>query len=452
MSKKSLFLAISLMLMLATAGCFDLLAIPGVAVSPDGTQVYYLAPLSDKREDLAQLTLYQVAMDGGEPQAITSPQALSSITAFTVNPMNGNVIYMETGEKGTSHLVRYTDRGTQEAVSSESFDTVALGSMLQYSPDGSQIALAVVLLPPNLDTAILDKLSTATPDDLKGVQFRLYLVNDSDGTLTPISDPDKERVNSVAWSPDGKLLAYTTWIDGNDDGVIMTLPNIDSATLATDPGDRSQIRIYDVASGKTTSIESGKLDYSPVFTSDSTLAYATTDVTTIMTGGEQNIMVYDLASGSSQSVYKTSGLITGIALSPDGSQVAWAESGAALPSAGAAPANQVYVAGTDFQNPRSVTELPSEAGIPDIPVWTPDGKAVLMSTTSIISTIMKSALSSTSNTKAEPTPQRLIRVTIEDGSQTTLYEGPMGNGNIFTTIFGLVTSGAMQQFGSFPSQ
>jgi len=447
MSKKSLFLAISLMMILATAGCFDLLAVPGVAVSPDGTQVYFVAPLSDKREDMARLTLYEISIDGGTPQAITPPDTHSIVTAFTVNPTNGDLIYMETGEKGTSHIVRYTDGNKEEIVSSDTFGTTAMGSMMQFSPDGSQIALAVLLLPPNLDTAVLNNLTNATPDDLKGTQFRLYLVNASDGTLTPISDPDKERVNSVAWSPDGKLLAYTTWIDGNGDGTINTLPNIDSATLATDPGDRSQIRIYDMASGKTTPIDSTMLDYSPVFTSDTTLAYASTDVTAILTGGEQNIMVYDLASETSESVYSTSGLITGLALSPDGSQVVWAESGAALPSAGGSPANQVYIAGTDFQNPRSVTELSNDSGIPDVPVWTPDGKAVLMSTTSIVSTIMKQALSNASSSKAEPTPQRLIRVAIEDGSQTTLYEGLMGNGNIFTTIFGFVISGAPLSLG-----
>lgn len=446
--KKVFLLALGLLIALLSAGCFDLFAIPGVALSPDGSQIYFLSSGSDPGLQAGIASLSSLDVKSGKATVITSGSEQDFTTAFAVNPTNGDLAYVQTSAAKGTQIMLTSGGKTRELVPASAFTGFGVGTMMRYSPDGSQIALSLVLFPPDINPDVLspDSLNIQV-DRLAGTHFVLYVIKASDGTLTQVSDLDKEKVNTMDWSPSGKWLVYNAWRDNNDDGKVSTWPNIDPNTMSTDVGDRSQIRIYDLAAGKTTSVDSQTLDYAPTFISENQIAYVALDFSTIVTGSTPDLMIYDLSDKSSHSAYTSSGLITGLALSPDGKQVAWIESGAAQPTTGDTPPTHLFISGTDFQNPRSVLEIPGDQGIPDIPVWTPDGKALLLSSTNVVASFAQqfAGIGAGSADLTVGRQQKLVRIDVGDGTSTTLYEGQMTNSSYFSSIFGLITSGALDQ-------
>ncbi len=332
MHRKLFVLIGSLVLvLLTTSGCLDLFAVPGIVVSPDGSTAYFIGGGLDMEsgEDL-QTSLTALNLSDGSTEVLVEGDENTLISAFAVNPVDGTLAFVRSVQGGAFTLEVYNGGSTAVVVE---LPTNTIGTMAAFSPDGNWLALTLVTLPEGMaegEEFSAEAAATAT--------FGVYLVNGADGSVTLISDDANTRANTLAWSPDGSYLAYNAWVDSNGDGRIQTSGGFDmsammggASTDAPQP-DLSHIFVYDVAAGSTTQIETETVDYGQVFLDDSTLAYVSINFAGMMTGEMPGINIYDIGSGESESVYSAQALISGIALSPDGSMVAWTESSSQMPS------------------------------------------------------------------------------------------------------------------------
>jgi Tol biopolymer transport system component len=270
--------------------------------------------------------------------------------------------------------------------------------------------------------------------------------------LTQVSDPATTWANTLDWSLDSQTLAYNAWIDNDGDGNISTLGIFASAMTGNFGGaaDISQIFLYNVASGSTTRVETADTDYAPTFVSATQVAFITLPSSAMMGGGGAGVNVYDLNAGTKSTAYQATGTVLGIAVSPDGSQVAWTESSSETDAQGNSP-NQLYVAGIDFSNPRLVyTSTPEEVlGFVDAPVWTPDGTGILLSSSNILSSFMgtfASAFGGMAESFGEAAGEdvqldtllpKVLRVDVASGQSSVVYTGLVINPSYFAGIIAI---------------
>ncbi|MBZ0306274.1 MAG: hypothetical protein K8I82_09425 [Anaerolineae bacterium] len=455
MSKKHLLIvAFSLVMVFSLSGCLDLLGVPGVAVSPDGTTLYFLEG-GFAEEDGSSSLVFSSAVLNSAPVAIGN-----SIGNFAVNPVTGEAVYNAFDEATETSSIMIVDSAgnSRTLVAPDASPNRLIVTMMDFSNDGSKLAMTAVSIPPEVDLNTLDSEDPIPPEVIALIKSIVYLVDPASGTLTPISNPDTQWANTLNWSPNGQLLAYNAWADTNGDGRIDTLGGLGGMMSGEMSGasDLSQIHIYSVADGSTTTVSSTAAVYSPVFLSDSQLGYMSADMAMMMFGGGLGIDVYDIASGTSSQVYQASGQIMGMALSPDGTQVAWtqlsaeATSGAMGGESGDsenAPA-ELYIADTTFASPRLIATLPNDFGLMDAPVWMPDGSGVFITSTSIFASVISSLGSMFSDmgesfnvtpepgTEEVPT-QTITYVRISDGSTMVVYEGTLMNGSFVASVLSM---------------
>ena len=459
MKKRFLLVAVALFLLVAS-GCVDLLAVPGIALSSDGTQIYFLGGdfnmsslgSSGSSDSSSIMNLMSANMGDGTSKIIVAGDDQTLISAFATNPTNGDLAYMTTTKAGeTSITIMGADGSSRQLVSKEGFGGMASGTMMEYSPDGSKLALTGLLLPPDIAPLMLENDSSdLTPEQIAKIKNVAWLINVGDGSVKTISNPDTERANTLTWSPSGNLIAYNAWVDSNDDGTISTSGGISipgASAAAPTVGDASEIHIYDVGSGSTTTIPSQNISFAPEFFTDSTIGFISFDSSALMGGGNVVISTADVSGGQPNTFYQTSNLVTGMRVSPDGSQVAWAEvvsGGGAGASSGQMPPAQIFVSPTSSATPNQVAEL-TGAFLVDVPVWSPDNKALLISSTNIFSTIigsmsgMMSGLSTDTTASSTPTvtPQQVTRIDLDSGKTKVVYEGGMLNSGLFASVISL---------------
>jgi hypothetical protein len=301
--------------------------------------------------------------------------------------------------------------------------------------------------------------SNLTPEQLAKIKNVAWLVNVADGSVKTISNPDAERTNTIAWSPSGNLIAFNAWVDSNGDGTVSSagisgLPGMSAA--APSGSDLSEVHIYDVGSGNTVKVQGTGLAFGPVFFSDSTVGYVTGDAMAMMggaggSGSGFGIATADVGSGASTPFYSASNLITGVSVSPDGSQVSWAEvessaaSGAAGGDSSNMPPAKIYVSPVGSAAAKQVAEI-NGMFLVDVPVWTPDGKALFISSTNILATALgglgsmmggMSAAAGADSTTEAPKPQQVTWVDVGSGETKVVYEGGMLNSGMFASIMSL---------------
>jgi hypothetical protein len=452
--KKYLLLAMTALMLVFAAGCVDLFAVPGVAVSPDGSQIYFLGgdfSAMSGSSDTSGLNLTSANVSDGTSTVLVPGAEGTIISAFAINPSNGELAYMTTTNTGEGGIfIRGTDGSSRPLVAENAFGGVAIGTMMAFSRDGSKIALTGLLLPPEITPDMLGGDSSAlTPEQIKQIKNVAWLINAGDGSTKTISNPDTERANTVAWSPNGNLIALNAWVDTNGDGSVSSsgvsgIPGMSADTGAT--SDLSEVHIYDVNSGSTVTVQGSGLSFAPVFFSDSTVGYVTGDASGMMGGSGFGIATADVASGAATSFYTTTTLIAGLGVSPDGTQVAWAEvdSSSASSGSGDMPPAKIFVSPTSAAAAKQVAEIQG-LFLVDAPVWTPDNAGVLISSTNIISTMMGGMGSmmgslpteAGSEAAALPPGQQVTWVNASSGETKVVYTGSMVNSGMFASLMSL---------------
>src|SRR5262249_51701739 len=206
-----------------------------IAWTRDGTEVFFLA----KRGKEENRCLYAIAADGGESRKILCHGA--DISGYSLAPDGQRVAYLAPEEtpKARKDLER---KGFNQQVYEESAKPVRIwiasmsdgasnpkaldipgsASDLHWSPAGNLLAFA--LAPTSLvdDGYMRRRVTIADPDSGK--------------IVAKIENPGK--LGAIAWSPDGKNLAYIAGGDANDPsaGRLLTVSSAGGTPRGVPPG------------------------------------------------------------------------------------------------------------------------------------------------------------------------------------------------------------------------
>jgi Tol biopolymer transport system component len=218
-----------------------------VAWMPDSKTITFLARLGDVKE--AQV--YSVSADGGSPKAITNAE--NSVNQYEVNPSGTKLAFVSTEshpekkqdlkEKGFDAEIyeeEYLDLNlyiqdlkTGEAKKLTSGFTVF---DFKWNPDGSKIA-----------AALADKNLV----DYSYMFKRIYIVDPNNGTRSLLVE-NPGKLTNIAWSPDGKHIAFVAGVDVND-------PVSGSLFIAPVPNNKSFNELKNYSVGFEGSVFYGKM-------------------------------------------------------------------------------------------------------------------------------------------------------------------------------------------------
>lgn len=422
---------------LTAGGCIDLSAVPGVAILPgDDHQVVFLEAnptfVDSGFANGGTDRLVTMELTGGGTVAYYDAEVSGGfVTAFDVHPTDNAVAFVVT-EEGVGMTIKLAQDGSSTDLTSFPLSEdqgLAFGTQLSFSPDGRYLAIALVEFSRHFTLGQFQNLEE-TPEVLTQLRFVAYLLDVTTGELTPLNDPSTEAVTTLAWNPAGTHLAYTAWVDTNADGRIWVsgINGEEDVTYL----DLCQLRIREIATGAITPIQSDTVDVAPEFLSNDRLAYVayapilTQDLT------EAAIHLYDLAEGTESIVREVPNrLVSGLAVSPDGSRVAWVEYPLAVLN-GEDDYASLLLSDLSFTEPVEV-EITELKGVLDVPVWIPDGNGVLLTASGFGGTL----LVSTDGPDEETDPNTLIRVDVATGEQTALSDHPLLNPSILSAVAGV---------------
>ncbi|MDP2914937.1 MAG: tetratricopeptide repeat protein [Candidatus Aminicenantes bacterium] len=347
-----------------------------ISVSPDGRSLVYDMPQADGKRDIFLFSL----PDGPETRLVEHPAD------------DGVPIWQPDGEK----VLFMSDRTGSPALWAQKVaygKAVALPELVKQDIGGSFIPMGFTR-----NGALYYGIATDISDvyvatiDLKAGRV-----------LEPPAPISQQMVGTrylASWSPDGKYLAYLrmrtpgtpghTIIIRNFDGGEERSLHVDASTIrrlawfadgtavifpGLDRDRRPGVFQLDLKSGAVTTLVHAEpnvvIPQAGVTRDGKSLVYLAMNIVS----GSQPIVVRDLQTGQEKVITKPSPTPTGMALSPDGQQVAVTTADEAsgrhtvivVPVAGGA-AREIY--GVD--KPRAIVRLPS---------WTPDGRQILCAIT-----------------------------------------------------------------------
>ncbi len=298
----------------------------GLKVSPDGTMLLYGVTYYDMELNKGNRDLYAVPVAGGAPERLTR-------TPFSENEeswsRDGKLIYFLSSESGSSQLWRMNKNGKRRR---QLTNYVGGIDTYSFSPDGRhllfisqvQYGKRVKDLYPDLPLSsgrVIDDLMYKHWDEwVESVPHPFVADISRSGKLTnckdlleglPYESPMKPwgGIEQLAWSPDGKYIAYTCRKKSGMEYAIST---------------NSDIYLYTVATGKTTNLTEGMMGYdqNPVFSPDGRyIAFESME----RDGYESDLnrlFIHDLQTGTNRFLSK--------ALDGDVSNLCWSSDGSIL--------------------------------------------------------------------------------------------------------------------------
>lgn len=423
---------------LTAGGCIDLTAVAGVAILPgDDHQVVFVEAnptlMDSGFANGGTDRLVTMELTGGGTVAYYDAEFSGGfVTAFDTHPTDNAVAFVVT-EDGIGMTIKLAQDGSSTDVASFPLSDeqgLVFGTQLLFSPDGRYLAIALVEFPAEFTFVQFETLGDM-PELPAQLRFVAYLLDLTTSELTPLNDPTTEAVTTFVWSPAGTHLAYTAWVDTNADGRILVsaISGQEEITFV----DLCQLRIREVATGAITPIASETVDVVPEFLENDRLAYVAYDPVIIedLTGAA--IHIYDLAEGADSIVRDVSTrLVSGIAVSPDNSRVAWVEYTFAVVNNDGLNYASLLLSDLSFTEPIEI-EITELNGVVDVPVWIPDANGVLLTASGFGGTL----LVSTDGPDEETDPNTLVRVDLATGEQTVLSDHPLLNPSILSAAAGI---------------
>lgn len=226
---------------------FELKTVGDPRISPDGAWIAYTVTTLDRKEDTSDTDIYMVAAAGGPPIKLTSSKKPESSPRWSPD---GRYLAFLSARAGKKTQVYLLDRRGGEAQQLTDYKTGA--SAIAWSPDGTKLALLVTEPDPK-DAEAPATGSGETTDGAKKprphVITRLQFMRDGDGYLDDLKrhihvfdiatktdvqiTSDRFDDGAPAWSPDGKLIAFsanrTDNPDANDNSDIFVVEPVKGA-------------------------------------------------------------------------------------------------------------------------------------------------------------------------------------------------------------------------------
>ncbi|PJF40925.1 MAG: hypothetical protein CUN55_12200 [Phototrophicales bacterium] len=441
MSRARLLLSVTSLFLLTTlTGCFDLFGFPNVRVSHNDTWVAYLATDLDADQDLYQLSAVNL-VDGtvirfseGDEQG-----------AFAWHPTEDKIAYYNVATDGTTSIrVSTVDNPStgEDVIGSFAFPSNWFVTQMEYSPDGTQLVMSVILSQGEL----FNEESSSSTEELNTA---IYVANLDDGSVTPITTPGEYFPSIVTWNPSGTHVAFVAWADANNDGYIDV-----SGEIAEETFDITQVGIYNVATNEIEIIsESGVVALSPTWIDDSTLGYIALNPLSLSPESALVIRGYDISSATTSNLFSAGDLgigLLGMSASPDGSRLAFVglsldDSGGETDEDAPAVPAPIYVLEIASGELKLVYEysLDSEGSsgdtsiLIDVPVWTQDSSSLIITSANPLAAIAAGFATAFSDEVENPVILPTIIVDIESGEAQTITTELIGSSGIVQSLLSL---------------
>ncbi len=189
--------------------------------SPDGKHVAYTISEWDREENRRVSHIWLVSFDGGPTTKLTTGE--KGETSPQWSPDGSNIAFLADRDKGTQVWVIPVDGGEADKLTSEENDIQSF----QWSPDGKLIAFVTRDTPKDKaerEKRKKDKFDTIVVDS-DFIYSHLWTINVETGEKKRLTEGDF-TVSSLQWSPDGASIAFvmsksgvqeSSFIDISDD-------------------------------------------------------------------------------------------------------------------------------------------------------------------------------------------------------------------------------------------
>jgi dipeptidyl aminopeptidase/acylaminoacyl peptidase len=191
-------------------------------VSPDGAWVAYVVTTNDRAADEPRSAIWMVSWDGKQRLALTNPAHGTHAPRWS--PDGRSLAYLATPAGTERTAIMLLDRrGGEPRVLYDTKDDVG---EYAWSPDGSRLVLAVTA---STDTGKSPKPIVINAQHFKqdedgylatGAQRHLFVFTVADEKIAPLTEDPSANDDLPTWSPDGKSIAFvrTHTPGANDDG------------------------------------------------------------------------------------------------------------------------------------------------------------------------------------------------------------------------------------------
>jgi dipeptidyl aminopeptidase/acylaminoacyl peptidase len=270
-------------------------------LSPDGSDVIYNVTRYDAKINKSITEIWKVPVAGGDAGILTSSDG--SYLNPRWNPTGTRIGFLS-AQSGTSQLWEMNPDGSGKVRKSDfPFDI----NSFEYSPDGKNILFTTDVKIDKTTSDIYPDLPLATAKIIDDLMYRhwnswsdyryshIFVSQIKDGMMADAADIMTEEpwdsplspyfdANEIAWSPDGKKIAYTCKKMKGKEYAVST---------------NSDIYTYDLESGTTENITKGMSGYDkyPVFSNNSGMIAWQSMETPGYEADKERIFMMDFASG-----------------------------------------------------------------------------------------------------------------------------------------------------------